>query len=115
MREAITSSGAAITFVGLGCPRQELWAFEHRHALSMPVVAVGAAFEFHAGTVRRAPPWMRRMGLEWMFRLGQEPRRLWKRYAVLNPAFVALATLQGLGLRRFDPFPSALPAPAHPG
>jgi len=98
----VRRSGAAITFVGLGCPRQEVWAFEYRDALQMPTVAVGAAFDFHAGTLRQAPPLLQRLGLEWLFRLVQEPRRLWRRYLYLNPQYVLLVTLQLARLRRFD-------------
>lgn len=103
MWEAIRESGAAITFVGLGCPRQEIWAWESRAALEMPVIAVGAAFNFHAGLLRRAPEWMQRSGLEWLFRFGCEPVRLWKRYLLLNPLYLTLLAAQGLGLKRFDP------------
>jgi exopolysaccharide biosynthesis WecB/TagA/CpsF family protein len=98
----IRSSGAALTFVGLGCPRQEVWAFEFRQALSMPVVAVGAAFNFHAEQLAQAPPVLQRWGLEWLFRLLCEPRRLWKRYLLLNPLYLGLLALQLSGLRRFD-------------
>lgn len=100
---AIQDSGAAITFVGLGCPRQEVWVYEARERLSMPVLAVGAAFNFHAGMLRQAPGWMQRLGLEWLFRLAVEPRRLWKRYLLLNPAYLVLVALQRLGLRAGDP------------
>lgn len=100
---AIRASGAAITFVGLGCPRQEVWTYEFRHALSMPVLAVGAAFNFHAGLLPQAPPFMQRRGLEWVYRLSKEPRRLWKRYVLLNPAYLALLLLQKLKLKNFDP------------
>jgi N-acetylglucosaminyldiphosphoundecaprenol N-acetyl-beta-D-mannosaminyltransferase len=96
----IRDSGAAIVFVGLGCPRQEVWAYEYRDLLPMPILAVGAAFDFHAGLLPQAPPVMQDHGLEWLFRLVQEPRRLWRRYVYLNPAFVALLALQALGLRR---------------
>jgi N-acetylglucosaminyldiphosphoundecaprenol N-acetyl-beta-D-mannosaminyltransferase len=99
----IRKSGAALTFVGLGCPRQEVWAYEHREALGMPIVAVGAAFDFHAGTLAQAPRFLQDRGLEWLFRLVQEPRRLWRRYLYLNPLYVALVALQGLHLRQFDP------------
>ena len=98
----IRDSGAAITFVGLGCPRQEVWAYEFREALSMPVIAVGAAFGFHAGTLPQAPAVMQRFGLEWLFRLAQEPRRLWKRYIFLNPMYLSLLLLQRCRLCRFD-------------
>jgi exopolysaccharide biosynthesis WecB/TagA/CpsF family protein len=101
--ETIRRSGAALLFVGLGCPRQEVWAYEYRDALAMPLVAVGAAFDFHAGLLPQAPPWMQRSGLEWLYRLTLEPRRLWKRYVLLNPAYLALLALQATGLKRFDP------------
>ncbi len=99
----IRNSGAAITFVGLGCPRQEVWAYEYCQELSMPVFAVGAAFDFHAGNLPKAPEFMARVGLEWFFRLMQEPRRLWKRYVLLNPLYLWLLTLQLLRLADFDP------------
>lgn len=101
--QEIRGSGAAITFVGLGCPRQEVWAYEYRDALSMPVVAVGAAFDFHAGNLPQAPTRLQRAGLEWLYRLVQEPTRLWKRYLLLNPLYVALLVLQASRLVRFDP------------
>lgn len=101
--ERIRASGAAIVFVALGCPRQEVWAYEYRESLSMPVIAVGAAFDFHAGTLRQAPRVMQRTGLEWLFRLLFEPRRLWRRYLLLNPHFLWLLVLQKLGVRPFDP------------
>jgi len=101
-RDMIKSSGAKIVFVGLGCPRQEVWVYENRLELSMPLLAVGAAFDFHAGLIRRAPAWMQKSGLEWVFRLIQEPQRLWKRYVVLNPRYVAGVTMQLLGIRAYD-------------
>src|SRR5262249_47511403 len=90
-----------MVFVGLGCPRQEVFAYEFRELLDMPVLAVGAAFPFIAGTLRQAPAWMQTAGLEWLFRLAIEPRRLWRRYLLLNPAYVVLIGLQVLGLKRF--------------
>ncbi len=104
----IRGSGARITFVGLGCPRQEVWAYEYRDALSMPVLAVGAAFDFHAGTMPQAPAWMQRRGLEWLFRLGREPQRLWRRYLLLNPWYTGLVVSQFLG-REFDSGPAVSP------
>jgi len=95
----ILRSGAAITFVGLGSPKQEVWCYEHRDILSMPLLAVGAAFDFHAGVVRQAPPVLQRAGLEWAFRLAMEPRRLWRRYAYLNPLYVGLIAAQAAGIR----------------
>lgn len=96
----IRDSGARICFVGLGCPRQEVFAYEMRDRIGMPLIAVGAAFAFHAGMLEQAPSWMQQRGLEWLFRLTREPGRLWKRYATTNPSFAALAVLQKLGWRR---------------
>ena len=96
----INDSGAGLCFVGLGCPRQEVFAYEMRDHVQMPLIAVGAAFAFHAGMLEQAPPWMQRNGLEWLFRLTREPKRLWKRYATTNPAFATLAAMQKLGLYR---------------
>jgi len=88
----INASGADIVWVGLGCPKQEIWMLEHRARLEGRVlVGVGAAFDFHSGRIERAPPWMRERGLEWLYRLLAEPRRLWHRYLVLAPGFVALS------------------------
>jgi exopolysaccharide biosynthesis WecB/TagA/CpsF family protein len=98
----IRQSGAAIVFVGLGCPRQEIWAYQFRDLLPMPILAVGAAFPFLAGRVPQAPKWMQDRGLEWLFRLWAEPRRLWRRYVLLNPAYLFLVALQALGLVRFS-------------
>lgn len=92
--QRIKDSGAKITLVGIGCPRQEIWAYEFREALSMPVMAVGAAFAFHAGELAQAPAWMQDRGLEWLYRFTKEPIRLWKRYMLLNPAYVSLLALQ---------------------
>jgi exopolysaccharide biosynthesis WecB/TagA/CpsF family protein len=105
----IRASGAQIAFVGLGCPRQEVWAYEYRDALSMPILAVGAAFDFHAGTQRQAPQWMQDYGLEWVFRLKTEPWRLWRRYILLNPWYAGLLVAQYFRLRRFSPSVSKLP------
>lgn len=96
--ERIRDSGAQITFVGLGCPRQEVFAYEYRDELNMPIMAVGAAFDYHAGLLDEPPAFMQRYGLQWFYRLMQEPRRLWKRYLVLNTSFVSLFTLQALRL-----------------
>ncbi len=100
---AIVDSGARIVFVGLGCPRQEIWVYEHLGLLPMPMVAVGAAFDFHAGTLSQAPNWMQKRGLEWLYRLNKEPRRLWKRYLLLNPAYLRLLFLQWSRLRVLSP------------
>jgi exopolysaccharide biosynthesis WecB/TagA/CpsF family protein len=106
---AIRASGARIVFVGLGCPRQEVWAYEQRAALGLPIVAVGAAFDFHAGTQAQAPRWMQARGLEWLYRLGHEPRRLWRRYLLLNPWYATLVALQWTRLRRFPVEAEAAP------
>ncbi|MFF4687393.1 WecB/TagA/CpsF family glycosyltransferase [Streptomyces sp. NPDC001307] len=87
-REAIRSAEADIVWVGLGTPKQDRWAAELSTALPVVAVAVGAAFDFIAGTKPQAPHWMRRSGLEWVFRLGCEPRRLWRRYVFGNTRFV---------------------------
>lgn len=100
--ERIRASGAALCFVALGCPRQEVFAYEFREPLSMPLIAVGAAFPFHAGLLPQAPRWMQDRGLEWAFRLGSEPRRLWRRYAYLNPRYAALLAAQAVGLTTPD-------------
>ena len=97
----IVASGARLVFVGLGCPRQEVWAFEMRNLLPMPVLAVGAAFTFLAGEVRQAPLWMQRSGLEGVFRLCMEPRRLWRRYVIYSPWYCFWLLLQFLGFRSF--------------
>ena len=98
----INESKADILWVGLGSPKQERWMAEHIEALDVPVViGVGAAFDFHAGVKKQAPRWMQQSGLEWLFRLASEPRRLWKRYLRANPAFVVLITLQALRLRKY--------------
>jgi N-acetylglucosaminyldiphosphoundecaprenol N-acetyl-beta-D-mannosaminyltransferase len=86
----INASGADVVWVGTGQPKQEKWMATMRDRLEAPVIAaVGAAFDFHAGTLPQAPPWMQRSGLEWSYRLAREPRRLWRRYAKYNPRFVA--------------------------
>lgn len=84
----IDASGAALVFVGLGCPKQELWMQRQRGRIRAVMLGVGAAFDFHAGTVVRAPLWMQRRGLEWLHRLASEPRRLWRRYLVTNSRFL---------------------------
>ncbi|MGH9773795.1 MAG: WecB/TagA/CpsF family glycosyltransferase [Candidatus Acidiferrales bacterium] len=89
----IRQSGASIVLVGLGCPRQEVWAYEFRGLLRLPILAVGAAFPFTAGKVPQAPKWMQARGLEWVFRWYAEPR-LWRRYLFLNPAYLVLLVLQ---------------------
>jgi len=85
----IRSTGAKICMVGLGCPRQEVFAFENSERLSMPLMAVGAAFDFHAGLAAEPPAWVQRAGLQWAQRLVANPKRLWRRYLILNPRYVA--------------------------
>jgi N-acetylglucosaminyldiphosphoundecaprenol N-acetyl-beta-D-mannosaminyltransferase len=85
----INRSGADVVWVGIGVPKQEKWMARMRDRLDTPVlIGVGAAFDFHAGIIPQAPPMMQRCGLEWLYRLRQEPRRLWKRYLTYNPRFV---------------------------
>jgi exopolysaccharide biosynthesis WecB/TagA/CpsF family protein len=108
LADRIKTSDATITFVGLGCPRQEVFAYEMKDLLSMPVLAVGAAFSFIAGDLTRAPQLMQRYGLEWLFRLAQEPRRLWRRYLLLNPYYLFLLAGQMAGKR----FPTTGSKPA---
>jgi N-acetylglucosaminyldiphosphoundecaprenol N-acetyl-beta-D-mannosaminyltransferase len=98
----IAASGARILFVGIGCPKQEKWMAAHKGRVPAVMLGVGAAFDFHTGRVRQAPRWMQVVGLEWMFRLMMDPRRLWKRYAKHNPRFVTLFVSQLLGLDRFE-------------
>lgn len=98
LRARITGSGAGIVLVGLGCPRQEVFVYEHSQDVQLPMLAVGAAFDFFAGTLRQAPKWMQDRGLEWLFRLAIEPRRLWRRYVYLNPLYLALVACQRVGI-----------------
>ncbi len=107
----IVASGAGITMVGLGCPRQEIWAYEFKDHINMPVLAVGAAFNFHAGELDQAPPMLQKYGLEWAYRLAKEPKRLWRRYLLLNPYYLLLLANQRLKLlpSRFDPGKAVAP------
>lgn len=99
--EQINASGAKIVWVGIGSPKQELWMQQLRDLLDPPVlVGVGAAFDFLAGRVAQAPNWMQRSGLEWLFRIFQDPVRLGKRYALTLPRFALLVTIQALRERR---------------
>ncbi|HEX4055379.1 MAG TPA: WecB/TagA/CpsF family glycosyltransferase [Tepidisphaeraceae bacterium] len=94
--QKINRSGAAVAFIGLGVPRQETFADTNRDKIRAVQLCVGAAFDFHAGNKRTAPALMQRWGLEWLFRLSQEPGRLWKRYLVTNSIFVGLFVLNAL-------------------
>lgn len=99
--EEIKRSGARLVFVGLGCPKQEVWVYEYREYLDMPLLAVGAAFDFHAGLLPQAPEVMQKTGTEWLYRLWQEPRRLWKRYIYLNSLYIFYNTICHLMPSRF--------------
>jgi N-acetylglucosaminyldiphosphoundecaprenol N-acetyl-beta-D-mannosaminyltransferase len=91
---AVNDSGAGIVFVSLGCPKQERWMHRHKDKINAVMIGLGGAFPVYAGLQQRAPQWVRRSGLEWMYRLIQEPRRLWKRYATTIPSFMWLAIRQ---------------------
>ena len=84
----IKNSGAKIVFVGLGCPKQELWMHSYSPHIPAVLIGVGAAFDFFSGRVKRAPLWIQKIGLEWFYRLCSEPQRLWKRYLVTNSMFI---------------------------
>jgi N-acetylglucosaminyldiphosphoundecaprenol N-acetyl-beta-D-mannosaminyltransferase len=100
--EAINATKPDVVWVGLGTPKQDYFVARHLGRLNAPVlIAIGAAFDFHAGLVAQAPAWMQPLGLEWLFRLIQEPRRLAYRYLVYNPLFVASVALQRAGIRRY--------------
>lgn len=99
----INRAAADVLWVGLSTPKQERWMHEHRMRLKVPVVVgVGAAFDIHSGMKRQAPVFMREHGLEWLFRLFQEPRRLWKRYLVHGSEFTVCLALETLRLKKFD-------------
>jgi len=92
--ERVRAAGARLLFVGLGCPRQETFAYEFKDSLGMPVIAVGAAFDYHSGMLKEPPAVLQRCGLQWLHRLLAEPRRLFYRYTVYNTAFLGLGALQ---------------------
>jgi N-acetylglucosaminyldiphosphoundecaprenol N-acetyl-beta-D-mannosaminyltransferase len=99
---SINSSGADVLWVGLGCPKQERWIFDHKDRLNVPVAAgVGAYFKFHSGQVKRAPAWIGNLGLEWLWRLATEPRRIWRRVLVDGPQFLSHAMLELSGLKKY--------------
>lgn len=99
--DAINKSGTRILFIGLNTPKQDIWMSAHRGKVSAVMVGVGAAFDFIAGSKRQAPRWLMPLGLEWLFRLAMEPRRLWKRYMKHNPRFMVFLAMQLLGLKRY--------------
>ena len=90
----LNDSGAGLVWVSLGCPNQELWMARHRGCVRAVMLGVGAAFDYHAGVLERAPPWMQARGLEWLYRLLKEPRRLFWRYLRTNSLFIAGAAAQ---------------------
>jgi len=94
--ETINASGARVCFVSLGCPKQELWITAHQTRVHTVMLGVGAAFDYHAGNVRRPPMWVRNSGFEWLCRLFQDPKRLWKRYLLANSIFAWRAAAQAL-------------------
>jgi len=99
----INRTGADIVWVGLGAPKQDVWMAAHRSQLTAPVlIGVGAAFDFHTGRIPQAPKWMQQNGLEWLFRLWQEPKRLWYRYLVYNPLFILYILAQISGLKHYS-------------
>lgn len=90
----INESGASVVWVGLGCPKQEIWMSSHYNKIHAVMIGVGAAFDYHAGTIKRAPIWMQRYGMEWFFRMISEPKRLMRRYIVTNSLFIVGISLQ---------------------
>jgi len=110
----VAASGARLVFCGLGCPRQENWVHAMGPLINAPLLAVGAAFPLWAGERRMAPGWMQRCGLEWIFRLGQEPRRLLHRYLILNPWFLLCWLRQKLVPSAY-PLAAPEPPPVYPG
>jgi len=102
MVQMINAAQPDVVWVGMSSPKQDRWMALHRQRLDAPVlIGVGAAFDFHSGRVKQAPRWMQRSGLEWLFRLIQEPQRLWKRYLVYNTRFLFEIALQLTGRRRY--------------
>lgn len=101
--ELINKAEPDVLWVGLGAPKQELWMYEHKESLRVPVmVGVGAAFDFLAGVKSQAPHWMKEHGLEWLWRLMSEPRRLWRRYLIYGSLFVSLVILEKMGILRVE-------------
>lgn len=97
----INESGAQIVWVGLGAPKQERWMYEHQSSVNALMLGVGAGFDFHAGTVKRAPAWMRNHYLEWLYRLTQDPKRLWKRYVETNGKFILLSIKDAFSWKKY--------------
>lgn len=99
--DRLITSGTKIVFVGLGCPKQEFWMAAHSPHVPAVLIGVGAAFDFIAGTIKRAPLWMQKGGLEWFYRLCREPRRLWKRYFLMNTLFFWMVIKQAVSRKFF--------------
>lgn len=99
--ERINTSGASIVWVGLGAPKQEEWMYQHKGKIDAVMLGVGAGFDFHAGTVKRAPEWMRNHYLEWLYRLMQDPKRLWKRYVETNIKFIFMSIPDAFTWKKF--------------
>lgn len=97
--QKINASGANLVLVGRGCPRQEKWVSAHIGSIHAPMMAVGAAFDFFAGNIKHAPSWMQNIGLEWLYRLVQDPKKLWRRYLTTNFHFIYLFFICKLGVR----------------
>jgi N-acetylglucosaminyldiphosphoundecaprenol N-acetyl-beta-D-mannosaminyltransferase len=103
LQEQVAAARPDVLWVGLSTPKQEQFMAEYLPRLEVTLmIGVGAAFDFHTGRVKQAPRWMQNSGLEWLYRLRQEPRRLWRRYLRNNPRFTALAITQLLGLKRYS-------------
>jgi N-acetylglucosaminyldiphosphoundecaprenol N-acetyl-beta-D-mannosaminyltransferase len=101
--ERIHGARPDVIWVGLSTPKQERWMYDHRKILQVPLaVGVGAAFDLNSGNAKQAPRWMREHGLEWFFRLVQEPGRLWRRYLLYGSEFVWNVASELLSLRQFD-------------
>ncbi len=98
----INESGAHIVLVGRGCPRQEKWVASHLGSINAPMLAIGAAFDFIAGNIAHAPKWVQDSGFEWLFRLVQEPNKLWKRYLTTNTHFLYLFITCKIGIRKIN-------------
>jgi N-acetylglucosaminyldiphosphoundecaprenol N-acetyl-beta-D-mannosaminyltransferase len=103
MAGIINAAQPDVVWIGMSSPKQDRWMARMRARLDAPVlIAVGAAFDFHSGTVKQAPVWMQRSGLEWVYRLATDPRRLWRRYLIDNPWFLWELGLQSTGLKKFE-------------
>lgn len=99
----INESNADIIWVGLGAPKQEIWMYENYKKLNRGVmISIGEGFDYLAGNIKHAPEWMKNLALEWLYRLIQEPGRLWKRYLVTNTLYMWYVFLEMTGLRKFD-------------